>query len=106
MRTVGLNPTEGSKFKLNILFMSIFLKFFSAIVFIAYLFFLYKIRFLKENTVINNIILDSIGALLMICVLIASIVKSVTWLTVLSSIILIFDIANVIYYIISNKTLR
>jgi low temperature requirement protein LtrA len=78
----------------------------SIILVIAYLFFIYKIRYRNENTLENNIKVDSTGALLMLLWMIAAIIKGATWLAISSGIIMVIDICMVIYYIVAKKTLR
>lgn len=78
----------------------------SIILVIAYVFFIYKVRYLNENTLKNNIITESIGAALMLIIMIGALFKGITWLAISSGIVLLFDVCMVIYYIVTKKTLR
>ena len=86
--------------------MSTFFIVISIIVAILYMYFIYKIHYSNENTLKNNIKVDSTGALLMLLWMIAAIIKGVTWLAISSGIIMVIDICMVIYYIVAKKTLR
>lgn len=78
----------------------------SIILAIVYLFFIYKIYYRKEDTLKNNIVAESIGAVLMLSVLIGSITKGITWLAILSGIIFLLDICMVVCYVVTKKTFR
>ena len=86
--------------------MDIFLIVISIIVTILYMYFIYKIRYRNENTLMNNIKVDSTGALLMLLCMVGAIIKGVTWLAISTGIIMAVDICMVIYYIVTKKTLR
>ena len=86
--------------------MSTFFIVISIIVTILYVYYIYKIRYRNENTLKNNIKVDSTGALLMLLCTIGAIIKGITWLAISSGIIMVVDICMVIYYITTKKTLR
>ena len=86
--------------------MNTFLSILGLIFLITYIYYIFKIRYRNENTLKNNIITESVGAMLMLTGLVSSIINGSLILSILFGVVFLIDIFMVIYYVKTKETLR